>query len=175
MNLIKQEKDYYELIIDMLDYGVIDDSKRDLLNKRKSRYGISDERAKEIEDFALKENDNNLFKQGKSYYIDNNYEEAIRCFKKAVELNANEANIWHWLGNSYNQNGNYEEAIRCLEKAVELNPNDANNWDWLGYSYNKNQQFKEARNAYGMALEIDPNNDYYIEQFILNEYNANRK
>ena len=56
-----------------------------------------------------------------------------------------------------------------------MNPNDANNWDWLGYSYSKNQQFKEAKNAYGMALEIDPNNDYYIEQFILNEDNANRK
>ena len=90
-------------------------------------------------------------------------------------MNPNGENIWHWLGNSYNQNGNYEEAIRCFKKSVELNPNDANNWDWLGYSYSKNQQFKEARNAYGMALEIDPNNDYYIEQFILNEYNANRK
>ena len=46
---------YYELIIDMLDDGVIDDSERSLLNNKKSRYGLSDERAKEIEDFAFQE------------------------------------------------------------------------------------------------------------------------
>ena len=39
----------------MLDDGVIDDSERNLLDKKKGRYGLSDSRAKEIEDFALQE------------------------------------------------------------------------------------------------------------------------
>ena len=55
MNLTQQEQNYYELIIDMLDDGVIDDSERNLLDKKKGRYGLSDSRAKEIEDFALQE------------------------------------------------------------------------------------------------------------------------
>ena len=55
MNFTQQEQNYYELIVDMLDDGIIDDSERSLLNKKKDRYGISDERAKEIEDFALQE------------------------------------------------------------------------------------------------------------------------
>lgn len=55
MNFTHQEQDYYELIIDMLDDGTIEESERALLNKRKYKYGISDERAKEIEDFAFQE------------------------------------------------------------------------------------------------------------------------
>lgn len=51
----KEEENYYELIIDMLDDGAIEESERSLLNKRKDKYYISDERAKEIEDFALQE------------------------------------------------------------------------------------------------------------------------
>ena len=31
----EQEKDYYDLLVDMLDDGVIDESERNILNKRK--------------------------------------------------------------------------------------------------------------------------------------------
>lgn len=55
MNFTEQEQDYYELILDILDDGAIVYSERILLNKKKDKYGISDERAKEIEDFALQE------------------------------------------------------------------------------------------------------------------------
>lgn len=41
-NLTNEEKDYYELLVDMLDDGIIDDSERNILNKRKEKYGISD-------------------------------------------------------------------------------------------------------------------------------------
>ena len=37
------------------DDGIIDDSERDLLDKRKEKYAISDTRAKELEDFAINE------------------------------------------------------------------------------------------------------------------------
>ncbi|WP_028329906.1 hypothetical protein [Brachyspira alvinipulli] len=55
MNFTQQEQNYYELILDMLDDRIIDDSERNLLDKKKGRYGSSDSRAKEIEDFALQE------------------------------------------------------------------------------------------------------------------------
>lgn len=51
----KEEKYYYELLIDLLEDGVIDDSERNILNKRKEKYSISDTRAKELEDNAKKE------------------------------------------------------------------------------------------------------------------------
>lgn len=51
----EQEKYYYDLLVDMLDDGIIDESERNILNKRKEKYAISDTRAKELEDFAINE------------------------------------------------------------------------------------------------------------------------
>lgn len=81
------EEEYYELLEDMLDDSTIDESERALLNKRKSKYGISDERAKEFEDYiksvkgindtvsdsSSKVNAKDLLEQGKSYINDENY------------------------------------------------------------------------------------------------------
>ena len=47
-NLTNEEKDYYELLVDLLDNGEISDSERNILNKRKEKYSISDRRASEI-------------------------------------------------------------------------------------------------------------------------------
>ena len=47
----KEEENYYGLLEDMLEDGIIDESERSLLNKRKDKYGVSDERAKEFEDY----------------------------------------------------------------------------------------------------------------------------
>ncbi|MEI0477040.1 tetratricopeptide repeat protein, partial [Brachyspira pulli] len=169
------EEEYYELLEDMLDDSTIDESGRNLLNKRKSKYGISDERAEEFENYiksvkginnivsdsansSSKENADNLFEQGKSHYNDKNYEESIRCLNKAVELAPNDWINWHWLGTSYNQNGDYEEAIRCLNKAVELNPDDANSWSWLCECYNRNWEYVKSIEAGEKGLLLNPNN-----------------
>lgn len=36
-NLTNEEKDYYELLVDLLDNGEISDSERNILNKRKEK------------------------------------------------------------------------------------------------------------------------------------------
>ena len=142
------EKDYYDLLVDMLDDGVIDESERNILNKRKEKYGISDERAKELENFAKDMNTqnkickginttnnnldnieseqkeyNDLYEQGNYHYDNEEYDKAIEIFKKVLEFNSNDDLNWYCLGRSYCQNGEYQEAINSLLKAVELNPN----------------------------------------------------
>lgn len=63
----KNEKEYYKSVKEMLkDDGIIDYSERDLLDKRKEKYAISDTRAKELEDFAINERlENKKFKVAK--------------------------------------------------------------------------------------------------------------
>ena len=175
------EKDYYDLLVDMLDDGVIDESERNILNKRKEKYGISDERAKELENFAKDMNTqnkickginttnnnldnieseqkeyNDLYEQGNYHYDNEEYDKAIEIFKKAVELNHDNEFNWQWLGSSYNQNGQYQEAINSLLKAVELNPDDEFNWYWLGRSYNDNEQYQDAINSGLKATQLNP-------------------
>ena len=67
----KQEKNYYELLVDTLEDGKIDASERNILNKRKEKYGISEARAKELEDFAKNEILEN--KNSKVSKYENNY------------------------------------------------------------------------------------------------------
>ncbi|TKZ30350.1 tetratricopeptide repeat protein [Brachyspira catarrhinii] len=172
------EEEYYELLEDMLEDGAIDESGRNLLNKRKSKYGISDERAEEFENYiksvkginnivsdsansSSKENADNLFEQGKSHYNDKNYEEAIKCLKKASELNVNDSVNWSWLGVAYNKNGEHEEAIKCLNKSVELDPNYLFAWLGLFNYYNENGEYGESTRCLKKLVELEPDNPTY--------------
>lgn len=76
-NLTNEEKDYYELLVDLLDNGKISDSEMNILNKRKEKYSISDSRASEIEEFAREERLQNLKPQNDS---ENSYYELILDF-----------------------------------------------------------------------------------------------
>lgn len=114
-----------------------------------------------------------LLKQGKAYYNNKEYEEAIKYFQKAAELNPDDEVNLYWLGCSYNLNGNYEEAIRCLNKSVELNPDNDWNWAWLGNSYNKNCQFKEAKDIYNKLLENNKDNKEIAEKLSFIKYSGN--
>ena len=171
----EEEKEYYDFIVDLMENGAISENSRKILDKRKIKFGISETRAKELEEFAKQNNSassNDLLEEGKTYYNNGEYDKAIEIFKKAVELNPDNELNWHWLGPSYNKNGQYQEAINSLLKAVELNPNDYLNWHWLGNSYNQNGQYQEAINSLLKAVELN-SNDEYNWYWLGNSYNKN--
>lgn len=159
----EEEKEYYEFIVDLMENGAISENSRKILDKRKIKFGISETRAKELEEFAKQNNSassNDLLEEGKTYYNNGEYDKAIEIFKKAVELNPNDDDSWRWLGNSYNRNGQIEEAIKYYLKAAELNPDDSRNWFNLGISYLNNEQYKEAINSFLKVVELNPDDSY---------------
>ena len=159
----EEEKEYYEFIVDLMENGAISENSRKILDKRKIKFGISETRAKELEEFAKQNNSassNDLLEEGKTYYNDEEYDKAIEIFKKAVELNPNDDDSWRLLGNSYNRNGQIEEAIKYYLKAAELNPDDSRNWFNLGISYSNNEQYKEAINSFLKVVELNPDDSY---------------
>jgi Flp pilus assembly protein TadD len=50
---------------------------------------------------------------------------AIRDFRKAIELNAKNADAWLWLGIALRRTNQPEEAHKAIAKSLELNPNRA--------------------------------------------------
>ncbi|HYL36090.1 MAG TPA: tetratricopeptide repeat protein [Bryobacteraceae bacterium] len=48
---------------------------------------------------------------------------AIRDFRKAIELNAKNADAWLWLGIALRRTNQPEEARKAIAKSLELNPN----------------------------------------------------
>ena len=157
----EEEKEYYEFIVDLMENGAISENSRKILDKRKIKFGISETRAKELEEFAKSNNSgtsNDLLEEGKTYYNNGEYDKAIEIFKKAVELNPNDDESCRWLGNSYLQNNQIEEAIKYHLKATELNPNKCDNWSMLGNSYRINGQKEEAIKYCLKATELNPDN-----------------
>jgi tetratricopeptide (TPR) repeat protein len=56
-----------------------------------------------------------------SLYKLTRYDDAIRALDKAIEINQQNANAWHYLACYYSLTNNKEQAIFNLKKAIEIN------------------------------------------------------
>ena len=98
---------------------------------------------------------------GKSYYLNEQYEEAVECFEKSIEIG--NFNSKYDLANAYLFLEDYDNAIDSYEKCID----DINSYDDKISSYIWNNygvalanlgRTEEARNAYANAVRIDPDN-----------------
>ena len=53
-------------------------------------------------------------------------QEAIICFKKAIQINPNNPDAHNNIGNLFKEKGQIEEAENCYRKAIKINPEYAN-------------------------------------------------
>ena len=70
----------------------------------------------------LKETASNLMQEGNKYYNSKQYYEAVKCYDKAIDLNAGYANAFNNKGQALNILGKHEESIKCYDKVIELAP-----------------------------------------------------
>ena len=96
---------------------------------------------------------------GKVYKNKIKYEEACKCFKKAIEIQPNLPEAWYHLGNVYDLvKHKYKKAIECFNKAIELDKKHINSWIEMGDCYNKLKQFREAIECSKVIFKLSPNN-----------------
>ena len=86
---------------------------------------------------------------------------AMREYKRAIELQPNDATAHHWFGNdTLAALGRFEEAIAEGKRSVELDPlSIVINVD-LGETYYYARRYDEAARQMRKALEIDPTSFY---------------
>jgi tetratricopeptide (TPR) repeat protein len=84
------------------------------------------------------------------------YEEARRCFEKAVKLDPENAIPRNNLGVTYYVRKNYGKAIKSYEQAIKLDGTSASFHSNLGTTYFAKKQYEKASAEYLKALEIDP-------------------
>jgi Tfp pilus assembly protein PilF len=65
-----------------------------------------------------------FFDQGMAEFAASEFDRAIECYRKAVELDPSYFDAWHALGMAYLRAGKVQQAIEAGKRAVELNPND---------------------------------------------------
>jgi tetratricopeptide (TPR) repeat protein len=61
-----------------------------------------------------------LYKKGMAHVKIEDYEEGIRCFDKAVQLDPNNVLAWISKANALIEIGNEEEARKCLDTAKKI-------------------------------------------------------
>lgn len=68
----------------------------------------------------------NIKKSAEDFYKNEDFEQALECFKKCCELNPNDAMMFNMVGHLYKKLGAYEyidEQIHWYKKALEIKPN----------------------------------------------------
>lgn len=87
-----------------------------------------------------------------------NYEIAIGCFEKAIELNDRYTAAYFELGYIYYDKGLYDEELGMFQKAVKLHPNNSEAHYYLAESYEDTSQYDLAVAEYKRVIELKPEN-----------------
>mgnify|MGYP001611902666 CR=1 FL=1 len=94
---------------------------------------------------------------GNVYANEGEYDLAVTCYKKALEIDPKFSYSYFNLGNIYYKKGYSGTAISCYKKAISLNPRLRDAHRNLGIIYEDVRQFDKAIACYSAALSLDDN------------------
>ncbi len=84
------------------------------------------------------------------------YDNALRAYDKAIELNPNNSKLWHEKGNVLKDLDRGNEAIRAFDRSIELDPRNTNSWYDKGVALKELGTETEATRCFERVLELDP-------------------
>jgi Tfp pilus assembly protein PilF len=84
------------------------------------------------------------------------YAPAAEEFRRALEVQPNDATVHNQLGICYQRLSNVAMARREYERALELRPGYAEVWNNIGTLEQSHRRFKPAVRAYKKAIELKP-------------------
>jgi Flp pilus assembly protein TadD len=95
---------------------------------------------------------------GLAYWKTNNFEKALSSYKKALELNPDNALVYGNLGNLYLTAQNLDLAEESFRKAFKLNPKLTEVNNGLGAVYFQRGDFLAAEGYFRKSVELAPSN-----------------
>ena len=98
--------------------------------------------------------------KGKAFYELGKYNEAIKCYNKAIEIDPNNTDALRMKGMALNYLGKYNETIECAEKAIEIGRDDVDALALKGEALAYKGRYQEAKECAEEAIEKDNDNDH---------------
>ncbi|ALC88790.1 hypothetical protein AM500_02480 [Bacillus sp. FJAT-18017] len=95
---------------------------------------------------------------GYAYFLDKNYDEAIKQYKTAISLDKNYFDGYLNLSIVYDKQGKKDEALKNAIKATETSPRDYKGHLMKGKSYRKLKMYDEANQALAEADKLNLGN-----------------
>ena len=109
---------------------------------------------------------------GKKQYRAQNYGNAERYFRRAVESHPRDAEAWLGLAAAYDQLHRFDLADRAYNQAIGILGPTAEILNNQGYSYMLRGDYKRAREKLLAAQRQDPRNKYVANNLQLLETSA---
>ena len=91
-----------------------------------------------------------------AYMRDKLYDNAIRIYRKLIELNPKKATYYSSLAHVYGLKGDLDRQIEYYRMSLKFDPEDDEVYANLGAAYEKKGLFAEALKAYTSAYELNP-------------------
>jgi len=104
-----------------------------------------------------------IYNMGNDYNKIGDFDKAIECYKKAVEIKPDYHEALYNMGNAYKKKGDFDKAIECYEKAIKIKPDYHKAFYNIGIAYDEKEDFDKAIECYKKAVEIKP--DYHEALF----------
>ena len=90
------------------------------------------------------------------YFGHDDYEPALREFRRAVELAPNNAQFVRFIGYIYRRQARWPEALDQVERATRLDPREGATWVDVAEIYRLLRRFPDATRAFMRAQELAP-------------------
>jgi tetratricopeptide (TPR) repeat protein len=116
---------------------------------------------------ALKEEGVTLLGRG-------NFDEAMACFQKAINLNSRDLEALFHLGHCFMSKGDYDRSLRCFQQTLQLDPNSVNALYGIAYALEKKRLYPEAIQVAEQALGIF-SESFELQNFLGGLYHQTRQ
>ena len=134
------------------------------VEKAKIRHDLISEMEAELETTSA--NDEFLRKLGMAYidegadlFLQNQAEEAIAEYQKAIDLMPENGEFHNLLAQLYNRMGENDKALKELESASELDPTNLEYKLSLAGFYTQMERIEEGKKLLQRIIEIDPKSE----------------
>jgi len=97
---------------------------------------------------------------GDNFFARGRYDDAVRCYERAIEQDENNALAHYGLGRVHLKLAQFDRARECFERAKEADRRMVNAYVALGLTYYCTGEFDKARNQWLAALQFDPKHSY---------------
>ncbi|MGH9845191.1 MAG: tetratricopeptide repeat protein [Blastocatellia bacterium] len=112
-----------------------------------------------------------LNEAGARFFRNQEPSEAVKCFRRSLELDPKQPRVAKLLGLSEQLTGDYERARKAFTLAGELDPNDPEPWYYLGRVYYLENFFGKAIEELQKAIRID-SRDYRPHYYLALTFEA---
>ena len=95
---------------------------------------------------------------GNSFSLQRDHDQALKCFKRATQLDPKFAYAFTLQGHEHIENEEYDKALSAFRSSIAVENRHYNAWYGLGTVFDKQGKYAFAEQHYRTAASINPNN-----------------